>query len=91
MRDAVRLIRDGWAEKALALGWTDLDLFGVGAKDSWDFSGLAVWLQGRELLALTPDDAVVRTETGRAWFRRQGWGHGKDADSPTIPLWEFGR
>lgn len=32
---ALRFLNDGWAEKALALGWTELELFGVDPRASW--------------------------------------------------------
>lgn len=90
--DALRLAADGWASRALALGWTPIDLFGTGREDSHDYSGLAVWLEGRTLLLLEADVAVARTQAGRrAYFHRGGLQHGANVDHPPVFLWEFGR
>jgi len=47
VRDAQRLVDKGWAATALALGWTELDLFGaISARDGDpDGDGLAVCLR----------------------------------------------
>ena len=62
--DAQRLVADGWAAKAMALGWSALDLFGacgdVGHQD--DNHGLAVWLARRRLLAINETIAVVSAD-----------------------------
>ena len=52
--DAIALVDTGWASKALALGWSPLDLFGAVTDTAGDpFSdGLAVWLAERKLLAI---------------------------------------
>lgn len=57
--DAMTLARDRWAAKAIALGWTAGDLFGVGVRDDWDFQGLAVWLDGRRIVMLDDKQAIV--------------------------------
>jgi hypothetical protein len=71
--NALLLARDGWAAKALALGWTDLDLFGAVPDADGDPAGdgLAVWLAGRKLLALTADYAVADDPRGRSYFNRR--------------------
>jgi len=90
--DALRLARDGWARSALALGWTELDLFGVGPNDSWEFSGLAVWLAGRPIIALDARIAFVGDAQCRSFFNRGGWAHGRDEGlAAPLPLWRFGR
>lgn len=92
VHDAVGLARGGWAQAALALGWSDLDLFGIGPNDSWEFSGLAVWLRGRTMTALDERMAMVREGDARAIFRRRGWGHGKDVGfGEPVPLWSWRR
>ena len=88
--DAVQIHAQGWAEKALGLGWSVLDLYGIGAKDSHDFAGLAVWLDGRKMLMLDADRAVARAYDGKHHFIRGGWGHGQDASAPPVAIWEFG-
>lgn len=89
--DAVRIARDGWAAQALALGWSLHDLFGIGPRDSHEFAGLAVWLDGARLLVLDTHMAVADTESGRAFFNRGGWGHGRDAAVEPVLIWDFGR
>lgn len=89
--DAHALALDGWAGKALALGWNAYDVFGIGKRDSLDFAGLAVWLDGRTVVVLNADRAMVRDRGGMACFERGGWGHGRDASAPPVLLWEFGR
>jgi hypothetical protein len=84
--DALMLARDGWAAKALALGWTDLDLFGAVPNADGDPAGdgLAVWLNGRELSAMTADYAVAAHPGGRAYFNRR-------EASGAVLLWALGR
>ena len=61
--DALRLASDGWAAKALALGWSELDLFGAvpDRNGDPDADGLAVKLGGRTILALCASFATVTT------------------------------
>ncbi len=87
--DAVQIHSQGWAEKALGLGWSILDLYGIG-KDSHDFAGLAVWLEGRKMLMLDADRAVASDHNGRHHFNRGTFGHGSDASALPVPIWEFG-
>lgn len=89
--DAIALAVDGWAGKALALGWSAHDVFGIGPRDSLDFAGLAVWLEGRTIVVLNADRAMVRDRGGMACFERGGWGHGRDASADPVLLWQFGR
>jgi len=91
VQDAQRLVSEGWADRALDLGWTAGDLFGVGQRDSHDFAGLAVWLEGRRIIVMDETIAVARDERGRATFNRRGFGHGKDVRQPPVLLWQFGR
>jgi hypothetical protein len=91
--DAMVLARDRWAAKAMALGWTVGDLFGVGAKTDWDFQGLAVWLGGRRIIMLDEKQAIVVGDSGdfRAAFVRGGMRHGTHPVAPSVMLWNFGR
>ena len=91
VQDAQRIVSEGWADRALDLGWTAGDLFGVGQRDSHDFAGLAVWLEGRRIIVMDETIAVARDERGRATFNRRGFGHGKDVRQPPVLLWQFGR
>ena len=89
--DALALARSGWAAKAIGLGWTAHDLFGVGAKTEDDYAGLAVWLKGRRLVLLDERGAIARQGDGRFYYNRGGFGHGRDARMGPVMLWEFGR
>lgn len=62
--DAMTLARDRWAAKAMALGWTAGDLFGIGPRDDWDFQGLAVWLEGRRIVMLDDKRAIAADASG---------------------------
>lgn len=85
--DSVALVNDGWAAAALGLGWSPLDLFGGQVAKSGDphADGLAVWLQGRRVVALTADHAVaIDANGGRHFFNRPR--------SPgAVMLWSLGR
>ena len=72
-KDALRLLDEGWAAKAMALGWSDLDLFGAVPDPAGDpySDGLAIWMKGRPLLALTAEYAVADDDNGgRSYFNR---------------------
>lgn len=73
IRDCAKLIDGDWTAKALALGWSDLDLFGATLDPTADpyCVGLAAWLEGRTVLALTDGWAVASDRNGnRAYFSR---------------------
>jgi hypothetical protein len=89
--DARRLIDEGWAVLALALGWSAGDLFGVGRKDDWDFEGLAVWLRSRKLVMIDADTAIAVDGAGHDYFERGGPRHGRMPIIEPIMLWDFGR
>jgi hypothetical protein len=85
--DALRLVSEGWAGQAMALGWTALDLFGAIAEIGGDpiGDGLAVRLGGRRMLAVCDDFATVETDNGgRSYIYRP--------DCPAARLlWKLGR
>lgn len=91
--DAMTLARDRWAAKALALGWTAGDLFGIGPRNDWDFQGLAVWLNGRRIVMLDDKQAIVAGNSGdhRFVFMRSGMRHGTHPTVTPVMLWDFGR
>jgi len=91
--DAMTLARDRWACKAMALGWTAADLFGVGSRGDWDFQGLAVWLDGRRIVMLDDRQVIVAASADRirCAFVRGGMGHGAQPAVPPVMLWDFGR
>lgn len=91
--DAMTIARERWAAKAIALGWTAGDLFGVGARTDWDFQGLAVWLDGRRIIMLDERQAIVsgNPRDDRSAFIRGGMRHGTHPTVTPVMLWEFGR
>ena len=85
--DARRIASDGWAEKALALGWSELDLFGAVSdrEGDPDADGLAVKLGGRTILALCASFATVTSGgIARAYLHR---GNNEGA----VLMWALGR
>lgn len=86
--DAERLAADGWAQSALALGWTALDLFGAVIAPAGDpnSDGLAVKLEGRRVLAICASFATVSEGVGRAYLYRP-------TQEPTgrCLLWDIGK
>jgi TubC N-terminal docking domain len=87
-RDAARLAEGGWAQQALALGWSAADLFGCDQRAPWyrlDRSGLVLLTGGREVVELTVDVAALRTSTGSVLrYRRR-----PPARPPAALLWEL--
>jgi len=84
--DALGLARDGWAAKALALGWSPRDLFGAVPDPAGDPAGdsLAVRLSGRRVMALCGTYAVVEdVGGGRSYFTR------REAEGAVL-LWQLG-
>jgi hypothetical protein len=78
-----------WGEQAAAFGWTGRDLFGLAdvpdrpasnyqRLSRYDLTGLVWLLQGRRVVTLTKDTAVIETATGTVSYRR----HNKPALGP---------
>lgn len=86
--DAVNLTADGWARRALELGWDAYDLFGVGRESSGQWESLAVWLAGRTMSLI--DDHQARTACGGIYYLER-WGRAATAFDQPIFLWEWGR
>lgn len=84
--DALRIARDGWAASALALGWSEADLFGIGPYDDLEFAGLAVWLRGRTIVVVDEARAIVADGDRRAAYNRR-----KVIGCVPVMLWQFGR
>src|SRR5262249_33968366 len=70
-----------WAAQAQAFGWTARDLFGLAEVPEsprpsyqrlsrYDQTGLVWLLQGRRVVELTQDKAVIETPTGTVSYRR---------------------
>ena len=91
--DALTIAREGWAAKALALGWTTGDLFGIGPRDDWDFQGMALWLNGRHILMLDANHAIAVGNAAdyRSAFDRGGMRHGTHPSVTPVMLWDFDR
>lgn len=85
--DAARLARDGWAAQALALGWSELDLFGAVPDRAGDPNddGLAVKLCGRPVLAICAGFATVRYGPCARSYIYRGRNEG------VRHLWDLGR
>jgi hypothetical protein len=66
--DIGRLFDGGGGEKAAALGWGPIDLFGCDRDRPYarriDQAGLLWLLNGNRLVALTQETAVIETRTG---------------------------
>jgi hypothetical protein len=85
--DALRIASDGWADKAFALGWSELDLFGAvpDREGDPDADGLAVKLGGRTILALCANFATVTSGgTVRAYLHRGN-------NDGAVLMWALGR
>lgn len=87
VRDAKRLAAEGWAAKALALGWSLLDLFGAVTDPAGDpeADGLAAKLSGRRVLAISDKFATVENgPNARAFIYRR-------PNEGARLLWALGR
>jgi hypothetical protein len=65
--DIGRFFDGGWGEKAAALGWEPIDLFGCDRDRPYariDQAGLLWLLRGERVVALTQEAAVIETHTG---------------------------
>lgn len=84
--DAVRLVDEGWAAKALALGWEPAHLWGCSPDKGGnpDHDGLAVLLAGRQIVMLDEAAAIMESRAGthRLFNLRPMAG--------AIMLWELG-
>lgn len=78
----------GWVKQAAALGWTEIDLFGVhpkAAEARIDCKGLIPILAGRPILAITRDECVIDVGDGRrlTFYRANHNVYGE-----AKPIWE---
>ena len=87
--DCGHFLDGGWAARATALGWGPLDLFGCNRERPiarLEHAGLLWLLNGRKLVALTANAAVIETPSGsRQTYRRSPVGIGSVALA-----WELG-
>jgi hypothetical protein len=86
--DAQRFLAS-WGDKALALGWTESELFGLHDPPArphpsycrlsrYEPTGLLWLLRGRRVVALTADTAAIETASGVVVYRK----HRKPALGP---------
>jgi hypothetical protein len=67
--DCSRFVDDGWAQRALDLGWTPYELFGCDRLrpiERVDRAGLLWLLDGRKVRALSADRAVIAVDRGQS-------------------------
>jgi hypothetical protein len=85
--DCARFLGDGWAERAAALGWGPLDLFGCDRERPFariDHQGLLWLLDGAAIIELHRDRATIEKPTGaRQTYRRRPVEVGR-----VMPAWE---
>ena len=79
-----------WGPTAHALGWRALDLFGCHRLKPYyrlDAAGLVWLLTDREVVAMSPDAAALRTPSGaRQTYRRR---RDPVLDQQRVPVWEL--
>ena len=84
IQDAEHFMTD-WAEKADALGWTAVDVFGLHPEapaHRMDAAGLIWLLSGHRVAALSENEAVIRiSDSRRQTFHRRARGG--------VPAWEL--
>jgi hypothetical protein len=86
--DAAGAFLDHWAAKAIACGWSDLDVFGCDPERPdarFDCMGLVLLLDRCEIIGIDEDGADLVTETGtRQRYRR------RPLPVHTVSLWVLG-
>ncbi len=88
--DAYRFL-SGWAAQAHRLGWTAFDLFGVHRirpRARFDCMGLVPLLRGREVAALSEDQAAIKTANDKTLTYRRKIGPRPDG---VCLLWKLGQ
>jgi hypothetical protein len=85
--DAAGVFLDRWAAKAIACGWSDLDVFGCDATAPdrrFDCMGLTLLLDRWEIADLDESGADLATETGTLLRYRR-----RPLPAHTISLWQL--
>lgn len=78
LRNCVAFIRDGWAAKAIWLGWSELELFGVHPAAPWlRFDCLGAALLARSVQAVTAESVVSEAASGSHLTSRRKPVHGE--------------
>lgn len=89
--DAVLLHTGGWTEKALRLGWSVADLYGIGPKDDQQFAGLAAWLDGREVVMIDEHGAsAALMSRGSAIEQPLRYRRRDPHNCGPVMIWDFG-
>jgi hypothetical protein len=87
-RDVDDFAASAWSAQAAALGWSELDLFGVHATRPAirvDQAGLVVLLDGCKIVELSANGAILETPAGaRQSYRR------KPEQPGRVLIWELG-
>jgi len=85
--DGGRFLDHGWAERAVAIGWSAVDVFGVhplAPSARYDGMGLVPLISGGQVVDIKPDRATIMTpseETLVYYLRRES--------RIAIPLWDL--
>lgn len=85
--DVGKFLEDGWADRAMALGWRAHDLFGCDRNRPFarlDQAGLLWFLNGDRVIAVTTETAVIEKHRGT----RQTWRR-KAAEAKQVLVWEL--
>jgi hypothetical protein len=80
--DTTLFAKRGWAAKALALGWTEQELFALSPSGDW--LGLTARLYGSPIIALDADAVTIREPHGHYRLRRT------EPTKDAIMLWDLG-
>ena len=89
INDCGRFLDSGWAQRAIWLGWAPINLFGCDRERPYakvDQAGLLWLIEGRSLIALSHDIAVIASpsEGGQRHYRRRA---GKPRQN--VMAWEL--
>jgi hypothetical protein len=85
--DGGRLLDTGWAQKAAALGWSALDVFGVhplAPNARFDAMGLVLLILGGDVIDIKTDRAMIRNPAGNCltyYLRRD--------TAQAVALWDL--
>jgi len=89
INDSLHFLGSGWPDRAVALGWSALDLFGCDRVKPWariESMGLLWLLNGERVLAFSADAAAISTPTGGSVTFRKVSRHLRGRLLP----WQFG-
>jgi hypothetical protein len=89
LRDDAGYFLERWAGQCSSLGWSLVDVFGVALtapQARHDAKGLVPLLDGKKIVAVTAELAVIETATGNRlrYFRRK-----HKPSCPIAPIWSL--